>query len=42
MSAGRFVGLLAKCRLPVMYGQREFALEGGLMAYAANHTEIIQ
>jgi putative ABC transport system substrate-binding protein len=32
----RIVGLAAKSRLPAIYGPREFAVEGGLMAYGAN------
>src|SRR5262245_66677051 len=31
----RMVELAAKSRLPIMYGQREFVDEGGLMCYGA-------
>ncbi len=33
---GRIVDLAAKSRLPAMYGFREFAVDGGLMAYGPN------
>jgi putative ABC transport system substrate-binding protein len=32
----RIVGLAARYRLPAMYPEREFALDGGLMAYGTN------
>ena len=36
----RIINLAAKTRLPVMYTQLPFALEGGLMSYAADETEL--
>ena len=36
----RIIKLAAKARLPVMYTQLPFALEGGLMGYAADETEL--
>lgn len=36
----RIINLAAKSRLPVMYTQLPFALEGGLMSYAADQTEV--
>ena len=36
----RIINLAAKTRLPVMYTQLPFALEGGLMSYAADETEV--
>ena len=36
----RIVKLAAKTRLPTMYTQLPFALEGGLMGYAADETEL--
>jgi putative ABC transport system substrate-binding protein len=33
------VSLLATSRLPALYAQREFVLEGGLMSYAANFAD---
>jgi putative tryptophan/tyrosine transport system substrate-binding protein len=35
----RIVDLAAKTRLPVMYTQRQFVLDGGLMSYAADSLE---
>jgi len=35
----RIVALAARHRLPVMYGGREYADEGGLMSYGANVRE---
>ena len=36
----RIINLAANTRLPVMYTQLLFALEGGLMSYAADETEL--
>ena len=38
----RIIKLAAKNRLPVMYTQLPFALEGGLMGYAADEIEMWQ
>jgi putative ABC transport system substrate-binding protein len=38
----RIVGLAAKSRLPAIYGPREFAVEGGLMAYGANLADMFR
>jgi putative tryptophan/tyrosine transport system substrate-binding protein len=38
----RIVELAAKSRLPAMYGPREFAVDGGLMAYGANIEDIFR
>jgi len=37
---GRIAELAAKNRLPAMYGFREFADAGGLMAYGANVADL--
>jgi putative tryptophan/tyrosine transport system substrate-binding protein len=34
------VDLAAKCRLPAMYGLRQFVDDGGLMSYWANQAEL--
>jgi putative ABC transport system substrate-binding protein len=34
--------IAAKSRLPAMYGPREFAVDGGLMAYGANIEDIFR
>jgi putative ABC transport system substrate-binding protein len=36
---GRIVSLAARHRLPAMYPEREFALDGGLMAYGSSVRE---
>jgi putative ABC transport system substrate-binding protein len=36
----RILGLAARHQLPAMYSQREFAVEGGLMAYAADFPDL--
>jgi putative tryptophan/tyrosine transport system substrate-binding protein len=36
----RIIGFANKTRMPVMYTQSPFALEGGLMSYAADETEL--
>ena len=36
----RIINLAANTRLPVMYTQLPFALEGGLISYAADETEL--
>jgi putative tryptophan/tyrosine transport system substrate-binding protein len=36
----RIINLAAKTRMPVMYTQLPFALEGGLISYAADETEL--
>ena len=38
----RIVELAAKSRLPAMYGPREFAVDGGLMAYGANLQDMFR
>ena len=38
----RIVGLAAKNRLPAMYGTREFAVDGGLIAYGANVPDMFR
>ena len=38
----RIVRLAAKSRLPAIYGPREFAVEGGLMAYGANLADMFR
>jgi putative ABC transport system substrate-binding protein len=38
----RIVGLAAKNRLPAMYGPREFAVDGGLIAYGANLPDMFR
>ena len=38
----RIVGLAAKNRLPAMYGPREFAVDGGLIAYGANLLDMFR
>ncbi len=38
----RIVGLVAKSRLPAMYGMREFVDAGGLMSYAANFADLFR
>jgi ABC-type uncharacterized transport system, periplasmic component len=35
----RIVDLAAKTRLPAMYTQQQFVLEGGLLSYAADSSE---
>jgi len=38
----RIVELAAKSRLPAMYGPREFAVDGGLIAYGANLEDMFR
>ena len=38
----RIVELAAKSQLPAMYGPREFAVDGGLMAYGANIEDMFR
>ena len=38
----RIVELAAKSPLPAIYGPREFAVDGGLMAYGANIVEMFR
>ena len=38
----RIVELAAKSPLPAMYGPREFAVDGGLMAYGANIEDMFR
>src|SRR5215467_7374429 len=38
----RIVELAAKSQLPAMYGQREFAVDGGLMAYGTNAEDMFR
>jgi putative ABC transport system substrate-binding protein len=38
----RIVELAAKSQLPAMYGQREFAVDGGLMAYGPNIEDMFR
>ena len=38
----RIVELAAKSRLPAMYGPREFAVDGGLIAYGANIPDMFR
>jgi putative ABC transport system substrate-binding protein len=38
----RIVELADKSRLPAMYGQREYAAAGGLMAYGTNYADLFQ